>query len=239
MPARVGPRTCHTAGVGAAAGEGEGVAEHAELVASKRAVRTKILAARAARSERDRARAEEALLRVVANRAVVAHAGCIAAYVSRHGEPPTRRLLDAFAARGARVLLPVAGGERRLALGWAEYAGAADLVEPSPGRPLQPSSPDLGPAEIASADVVLLPALAVDTAGTRLGYGAGWYDRALALVRPGTPLVALVYEDEVFDAERSPLPRGPHDRAVGAAATPKGWTDFETEPVTGPCDARA
>jgi 5-formyltetrahydrofolate cyclo-ligase len=213
--------------------------EHAGVLASKQALRTGILSARAARSERDRARAEEALLRVVAGQATIAHARCVAAYVSQQGEPPTRRLLEALSARGARVLLPIVGGEPRLALGWAEYAGAADLVEPSPGRPLQPQGPDLGPAEVASADVVLLPALAVDTAGTRLGYGAGWYDRALAHVRPGTTLVALVYENEVFDAELSPLPRGPHDRPVGAAATPKGWIDFETDPVSDPGDAPA
>ncbi len=230
--------TCHTAGVSAARG-GEGTTDRVDVLESKRTMRTRILAARAARSEQDRERAGQALCRIVANQAVVAHARCVAAYVSRGGEPPTRLLLETLSTRGVRILLPIVGGERRLTQGWAAYAGAAHLVEPSPGRPLQPSGPDLGPAEIATADVVLLPALAVDTAGTRLGYGAGWYDRALAYVGLGTLLIALVYQDEVFDAERSPLPRSPHDRAVVGAATPQSWIDFEALPVEDPGGAPA
>ena len=237
LPVAAG-RTCHTAGVIAARG-GERDPDHVDMLASKHTMRARILAARAARSEQDRERAGAALFRVVAGNAVVARARCIAAYASRGSEPPTRCLLETLSARGVRILLPIVGGERRLAQGWAEFAGAADLVEPSPGRPLEPSGPDLGPAEIATADVVLLPALAVDTAGTRLGYGAGWYDRALAYVRPEAPLIALVYEDEVFDAGQSPLPRGPLDRAVKGAATPQGWIDFETHSTGDPGGAPA
>jgi 5-formyltetrahydrofolate cyclo-ligase len=219
---------CHTAGVGAAPGRGEEAAGERDLRTMKRARRAEILSARAARGERDRARAGEALAQVVADLPAIRRARCVAAYVSREDEPPTQQLLEVLAARGLRILLPVVGGERRLVQGWAEYAGAAALTEPSPGRPLEPSGPDLGAAEIGAADVVLLPALAVDTAGTRLGYGAGWYDQALAHVRPGTPLIALVYEDEVLDAAQAPLPRSAHDRAVGSAATPQGWVAFET-----------
>ncbi len=233
--ARAIGRACHTAGVNATR-DGGGGAGGGGPPATKRAIRAEILAARAARTEQDRARAGAALARVVTDLPVVRRARCVAAYVSREGEPPTAPLLDALAARGLRVLLPIVGGARRLTHGWAEYAGTADLTMPSPGRPLEPSGPDLGPTAIATADVVLLPALAVDTAGTRLGYGAGWYDRALAHARPGAPLVAVVYEDEVFDGARHPLPRGPHDQAVGSAATPQGWVDFGTVPVGNPGD---
>ncbi len=207
-----------------------GTTSEGGLVVAKRAVRNRILAGRAARSERDRARAGEELARVVTDLPAVNNARCVAAYVSREGEPSTHRLLDALFGRGVRILLPVIGEGARLTHGWAEYTGAADLVERSPGRPLEPSGTDLGPTAVAAADVVLLPALAVDTSGTRLGYGAGWYDKALIHVRRGTPLVALVYDDEILDAGSAPLPRGPHDRSVGSAATPRGWTDFERSP---------
>ncbi|MGH8989058.1 MAG: 5-formyltetrahydrofolate cyclo-ligase [Acidimicrobiales bacterium] len=194
--------------------------------AMKRARREEVLAARSERGEREIDRAGEALARVVADLPAVRRARCVAAYVSRQGEPSTQRLLEVLVGRGVRILLPIVGRERKLTQGWAEYAGAADLVEPMPGRPLEPSGPDLGAAEVATADVVLLPALAVDTAGTRLGYGGGWYDRALRFVRTGTPLIALVYEDEVLDDERAPLPCDPHDRPVGSAATPRGWIEL-------------
>ncbi|WP_448631407.1 5-formyltetrahydrofolate cyclo-ligase [Cellulomonas soli] len=68
-----------------------------------------------------------------------------------------------------------------------------------------------------------MPALAVDTAGTRLGQGGGWYDRALAHARPGVRTVALVYPEELYEAGVRPLPREPHDRRVDAVATPDGW----------------
>uniref|UniRef100_UPI0030EF2491 5-formyltetrahydrofolate cyclo-ligase n=1 Tax=Aquipuribacter hungaricus TaxID=545624 RepID=UPI0030EF2491 len=91
-----------------------------------------------------------------------------------------------------------------------------------------PGGPRLGTAAVASCDLVLVPALAVDRAGTRLGQGGGSYDRALARAhtapgrRPGEggPLVlAVVHDDEVLD---DLLPREPHDVAVHGALTPSG-----------------
>lgn len=189
----------------------------------KRALRRRLLSARRARGGAARAEAGRALTDVVAHLEPVVRAGWVAAYVSRGTEPGTRDLLELLCHRGVRVLVPVIGAVDRLEQGWAEYTGEADLHEPRPGRPPEPAGPDLGPGALAAADVVLVPALAVDTAGSRLGYGAGWYDRALGHVRPGTPLVALVYDDEVLDARSTPLPRGPHDQPVGSAATPAGW----------------
>jgi 5-formyltetrahydrofolate cyclo-ligase len=73
---------------------------------------------------------------------------------------------------------------------------------------LEPSGPRLGPAAVADAHLVVVPALAVDRTGTRLGRGGGSYDRALARVR--APSVALLYAGELVDA----LPAEPHDRRV-------------------------
>ncbi|MFZ0875798.1 MAG: 5-formyltetrahydrofolate cyclo-ligase, partial [Pseudonocardiaceae bacterium] len=64
--------------------------------------------------------------------------------------------------------------------------------------------------------LVLVPALAVDRTGVRLGRGGGHYDRTLPLATPGTPLVAIVRDDEVLAA----LPAQPHDVPVTAALTP-------------------
>jgi 5-formyltetrahydrofolate cyclo-ligase len=102
-------------------------------------------------------------------------------------------------------------------LGWALYLGADSLV-PGPLGLRQPAGPDLGPAAITDAALVLVPALAVDRRGVRLGRGGGWYDRTLPLARPGTPLLAVVRDDEVFDV----LPRDPHDVPVTAVLTPHG-----------------
>lgn len=145
----------------------------------------------------------------------VRRAATVAAYVSLGGEPGTGPLLEALHAAGKRVILPalLPDGD----LDWAPYDGPDGLVPASRGL-LEPTAARLGPDGVATADVVLVPGLAVDTAGVRLGRGGGSYDRALARVPVGTFTCVLLYEGEVG----VPVPVEPHDRPVGWAATPAG-----------------
>jgi 5-formyltetrahydrofolate cyclo-ligase len=76
--------------------------------------------------------------------------------------------------------------------------------------------PVRGRETVTRADVVLVPALAVDGRGSRLGRGGGSYDRALARVFGRVPTIALLYDDELLDY----VPAEPHDRAVRAVAQP-------------------
>jgi 5-formyltetrahydrofolate cyclo-ligase len=136
----------------------------------------------------------------------------VALYVSRGPEPQTGALIDWLLATHREVLLPILYADNDL--GWGVAPGAADLV---PGR-LGLSEPpiDLGSDAIATADLVICPAVAVARDGVRLGRGGGSYDRALARVRPGTPVWAAVYDTEIVDA----LPCATHDQPVDAALTP-------------------
>ena len=125
----------------------------------------------------------------------------VTAYVSRASEPGTRALLHALTARGVRVLLPVL--TEGLVLDWAEYTGDDTLgpcALPGNSALLEPDGGRLGVDAIAEADVVLAPGLAVGADGVRMGFGGGCYDKALALVDPGTPVVVLLYDDEVVGA---------------------------------------
>ncbi|MER6303254.1 5-formyltetrahydrofolate cyclo-ligase [Kitasatospora sp. NPDC001539] len=179
-------------------------------------LRSRLLTRRRARSAEGRAEAA---------RALAGHAGelagpgaTVAAYVSVGAEPGTRPLLDALRAAGARVLLPVLLPDNDL--DWAEYAGPEALAPAGRGL-LEPVGPRLGPEAVTAASLVLLPGLAVDRAGLRLGRGGGSYDRVLArLERAGVrPVLAvLLYEDEVLDR----VPDEPHDRPVDLAVTPAG-----------------
>jgi len=81
---------------------------------------------------------------------------------------------------------------------------------------LAPGAPRRGVEAVARADAVLVPALAVDRAGNRLGRGGGSFDRALARVGPLVPLIALLYDDELVDR----LPAEPHDVPVRAVVRP-------------------
>ncbi len=78
-------------------------------------------------------------------------------------------------------------------------------------------------AAIAEADVVVAPALAVDTRGARLGQGGGWYDRSLKQARQGVTVVAMVFPEEIYDADERPLPVEDHDMPVHVAVTPERW----------------
>jgi 5-formyltetrahydrofolate cyclo-ligase len=97
---------------------------------------------------------------------------------------------------------------------WGEYRRGA-LVQARFGLQ-EPAEPLLPADAIATATVVLVPALAVDRAGARLGRGAGFYDRSLPLAAPGTRLVAVVRDDELIDR----LPAEPHDVRMTHALTP-------------------
>jgi 5-formyltetrahydrofolate cyclo-ligase len=108
----------------------------------------------------------------------------IAAYVPMGREPGSLRLLDMLRDGGTEVLLPVVVAD---GLDWARYAGAGELVA-GPLGTRAPTGPRLGRPHWPTADAVLVPALAVDHRGVRLGRGGGYYDRALAALPPGARL---------------------------------------------------
>src|SRR5271165_6730808 len=143
----------------------------------------------------------------------VTSAGTIAAYYSVGAEPDTRGLIFALWKRGSYVVLPLLLPDGDL--DWASYEGPDSLV-PGPRGLLQPAEPPRGIATVSRADVVLVPAVAVDRSGYRLGRGGGSYDRALARVGGQVPSIALLYDDELVDE----LPVDEHDQAVRAVARP-------------------
>jgi len=192
-----------------------------EVEDAKEILRKAIRTNRQSRSERLRKEAAAAIADVVETIPEVAAATCVATYAARPAEPGTTEMLERLSARGVRVLLPVLGAG--LQRDWAEYDGPADLQVRAPGRPPEPGTAALGPEALALADVIVAPALAVDSRGVRLGQGGGWYDRALEHTRPGAKVVAVVFPEEVYDAADRPLPVEPHDKPVHAVATPHGW----------------
>ena len=191
-------------------------------MSEKTLLRSRLLAARAALSAESLADTAESLARQGVELAELAEASTVAAYVSVGREPGTRALLDALHARGVRVLLPVLLPDNDL--DWASYEGPERLAKAGRGL-LEPVGPRLGPEAVCSADAVLLPGLAVDARGMRLGRGGGSYDRVLArLARAGADpaLVVLLYADEVV----ARVPEEPHDHPVHAVVTPDGVTRF-------------
>lgn len=141
----------------------------------------------------------------------------VAAYVPLSSEPGFPDLVDAIVAICGAVLLPVArasGDGVPLPLQWREYR-SGELVA-APYGLVEPPPPWLPPSALRSVSTVLVPALAVDRHGVRLGRGAGFYDRSLGSADPAARLIAVVRDEELLDQ----LPAEAHDVTMTHALTP-------------------
>jgi 5-formyltetrahydrofolate cyclo-ligase len=192
--------------------------------AGKAALRQRLLAAR--RSVSDGARADEARSLADHVNAVVDSGGTVCAYVPVGAEPGSIEMLDVLLQRANRVLLPVArttADNSPVALQWGEYR-PGQLVAARFGL-LEPAGPWLPATALAEASVVLVPALAVDRTGVRLGRGRGFYDRTLVSRNPHARLVAVIRDDELLEE----LPHEPHDVLMTHALTPgRGLVELGT-----------
>jgi 5-formyltetrahydrofolate cyclo-ligase len=184
-------------------------------------MRARVRAARAARSEADRTAAGAALAGW-ATSLLPDSPGAVSCYLSMPGEPDTGPLLEAAWAAGHAVRVPRIRGRE---LDWVGVRPGTELRR-GPLGIREPVGEALDPAGLADLDVMLIPGLAVDRAGRRLGQGGGYYDRVLAAVPAhagGGPLVvAVLFDDEV----RDDVPVEPHDCRVDAALTPGGVVRF-------------
>jgi 5-formyltetrahydrofolate cyclo-ligase len=186
---------------------------HTSAGEEKGSLRGRLVAARAAMSAAERTAAGRLIRDQVLEMPEVSAAGTVAAYYSVGTEPDTHSLVFALWKRGSYVVLPVLLPDGDL--DWASYEGP-DSLAPGPRGLLQPVEPVRGPGTVARADVVLVPALAVDSRGQRLGRGGGSYDRALARVGGQVPTIGLIYDDELLPS----VPAEEHDRTVRAVVRP-------------------
>ncbi|MGZ4602494.1 MAG: 5-formyltetrahydrofolate cyclo-ligase [Kineosporiaceae bacterium] len=187
-----------------------------EATTVKAALRRRIRAERARCTPPERDAQARALVGIALELPEIQGAHCVALYAATPTEPQTGPLRRALRSHGVGVVLPLVRAD---GLEWAWDVGAELVPAQGRGGP-EPAGPTLGPRGLMTADVVLVPALAVDTLGTRLGQGGGYYDGALPHLDPGVPVFAIVHEEEVFDAAVEPLPSQPHDVPVDGAVTP-------------------
>ena len=192
----------------------------------KIALRAQLLTARRSLSDSARAAAATQLQDQILSLVRRTRPRTIAAYVPVGSEPGGARLPHLLAAElppDGRLLLPILLPDNDL--DWAVFTGA--LTSATRGLH-EPTGPRLGPDAIRSADLVLVPALAVSRDGTRMGRGGGSYDRALARI-PAAPhrsparssdagplTVALLHDGEAV----ATVPAEPHDCRVRAVITP-------------------
>jgi len=184
---------------------------------SKTDLRSKLLAAR--RKVPDAIRRSEAKQLCGHLERTLAGARTICAYHPVRPEPGSPEMLDVLTELCETVLLPVVliGNDgAHLPLQWGRYRRGRLAAGPFGLR--EPEGPRLPAAAVAQAQVVLVPAVAVDRTGARLGRGGGFYDRSLPMCAPGTRLVAVVRDSELLET----LPCDPHDVRMTHALTPGG-----------------
>ena len=184
--------------------------------ASKALLREQLLAAR--RCVADDVRVAEARMLSEQLEPAVTAGSTVCAYLPVGTEPGSIGMLDMLLRRSGRVLLPVArtsADDMPLPLRWGEYRKGALI--PGPWGLLEPPGPALPVSALAEATLVIVPALAVDRRGVRLGRGRGFYDRSLDGHNPQARLIAMVRDAEFVDQ----LPAEPHDVPMTHALTPK------------------
>lgn len=193
----------------------------------KNALRRALRARRAAQDPAALGAASEALVAAVLAHPAWRAARSVAAFVGVRGEPDTRPLLAAALREGRTLWLPrVLHGADGLSVlvvvtDLATLAPAPfGLLEPPP-RPDEVALPSITPA--SPIDLVLVPGLAFSSAGARLGFGAGHYDRLLAPVAHApTPIRMGLGFSAFVDPPEGPIPTAAHDVSMHLVATEAG-----------------
>lgn len=181
---------------------------------SKQRWRETLTRDRASVPAEQRALQAQSLTRLAVELVARTGARTVCCYVPVGEEPGELRLLDRLHETGVEVLLPVVVGKGPLE--WARYTGPDSLERAGFGL-LEPNGERLGAEAVGRAEVVFVPALAVDHQGIRLGKGAGYYDRSLGAARPEVELVAVIGDTEFVEA----LPGEEHDVRMTAVMTPE------------------
>ncbi|MCE2950442.1 MAG: 5-formyltetrahydrofolate cyclo-ligase [bacterium] len=188
---------------------------------SKPALRARVLSARAAMDARARAAAGAAIVAHLLRQPTLSTARTVAAYVGFDTEIDTTPFLAAVLAQGRRLLLPrvvdvESKTRRHLVL---HEVGDVDR-ETRPGRwGIREPDPALCAAiDPLEADLILVPGVAFDRRGGRLGYGAGFYDRLLSGLRPDCLRVAACFPVQLVPA----VPLEAHDQRIQRLVTDRG-----------------
>lgn len=190
--------------------------------AAKQRLRAALLERRRAIDAAALAEASLALTERLLEHAWWRDARAIAAFVGVRGEVDTSMLIERSLAAGKQVVLPRLTGPGTMRFWPCEQL---DDLEHGPMGLRQP--PIVGPGLAAPGpehgiDLILVPGLAFGRDGARIGFGAGYYDNALASLADGGPLRCGVCLSAFLDPPEGPIPMLAHDLRMHAIATEQG-----------------
>ena len=181
---------------------------------TKGQLRTALLRQLKQQKEDDRRRRSEAIRRKVFRLTAFRRAATICCYVALPYEVQTWRMIEEMLAQGKRVVVPVmAPRTKRLSLSEVQEPRAE--LAPGPFGVWEPLPSKRRPVPLRDVDLVLVPGVAFDRRGHRLGHGEGYFDRFLSRVPKTVPTVGLAFRFQLLDR----LPVAPHDHAVQTVLT--------------------
>ena len=186
-----------------------------DLKRRKRVLRREARARRDALAPEERERLGQAVARNLLALPAVADAATVMAFSSFGSEVDTGPIIERLTRDGRRVVLPRV--EDRAVVPVAYRPG--DPVKPSSFGALEPAGGEPVPPE--DIDVAVVPGLAFDRRGHRVGYGGGFYDRFLGRLRPDALTVGICFSVQLVDE----VPHGRGDRPVDLVVTEEGLND--------------
>lgn len=188
------------------------------VASEKRRLRAELRALRRTLDASALARAAGRVQAAAAALPALAAARTVAGYAACDGELDVAAILDAARARGAAVALPRCRTDAGIELVPVE-AGDPLVARGARGRVPEPTGPASDPADLPAPALILVPSVALDRCGFRLGRGGGDYDRLLPALRAaGWTIVGVCHAAALVDG----LPTEPHDVPVDAILTDEG-----------------
>lgn len=193
--------------------------------AAKAAARARLRAARRRLTPAEIAGRGQALAKVLSS--LVPPGAAVAGYLPMPGEPDVRAFLSDHAAGGGAVYVPVIASPDRRVLEWVRWTPEAVLQRSAFARIDEPQGDRLSTQALQELHTqglsILVPGLAVDDHGARMGQGGGFYDTAFGAgndLGAALRLIAVVHAAEVLSPGAFPVE--PHDLRVHAIATERG-----------------
>ena len=177
----------------------------------KRCIKNKILAIRDALSREDILGKSLQIEKNLLALEEFVKAKTVMFYISKGSEVHTRRMIKEAIKRGKRIVVPVTKLDRRELV----VSELLDLDELTLGAFDVPEPKDQKLVSAGEIDLIIVPGIAFDTSGNRLGYGLGFYERFLSSVRDDAIIVALAYDSQVLDE----IPNEHHDVPADAIIT--------------------